>query len=197
MRKIVVTNIVSLDGYYEGPDNGVMDLPMDEFFNANNLERFKAADTVLLGATSYQGFNSYWPSIKDHPEVPVDDPMAMAYDETNRGISRRYDEVDVVVVSDSLEVDPDAPWADHTRVIGRDEVKAFKESSDGECLVFGSHLMWNGLLEQGLVDELHLMVGPTVLGGGTPAFRSPASLALVETKRFEGSENVLLVYRPV
>lgn len=194
MRKIVVTNIVSLDGYYEGPENGVMDLPMDDFFNHNNLERFKAADTALLGATSYQAFNSYWPPVKDHPEVPADDPMAPAYDETNRGISRRYDEVEVVVVSDSLELDPEAPWADHTKVIGRNDVKAFKESGDGECVVFASRTMWNGLLAQGLVDELHLMVGATAVCGGTPLFDGPVSLTLKETRRFEGSDNVLLVY---
>ena len=194
MRKIVVTNIVSLDGYYEGPENGVMDLPMDEFFDLNNLERFQAADTVLLGADSYRGFNSYWPSVKDHPEVSADDPMGRAYDETNRGISRRYDEVDVVVVSDSLKLDPEAPWADHTRVIGRDEVKDFKESGDGECVVFGSHTMWNGLLEQGLVDELHLMVGAKAVGGGTPLFGGPVSLTLKDTRRLDGSDNVLLVY---
>jgi dihydrofolate reductase len=196
MRKIVVTNIASLDGYYEGPTNGVMDLPMDAAFDANNLERFRAADTVLLGATSYRGFNSYWPSVADHPEVPESDPAARQYDEVNRGISRRYAEVDVVVVSDSIQIDPEAPWADRTSVIGRDEVAKFKESGDGDVVVFGSRTMWNGLLEQGLVDELHLMIGAQALGGGTPLFESPVSLHLKESRRYDGSDNILLVYTP-
>jgi riboflavin biosynthesis pyrimidine reductase len=54
--------------------------------------------------------------------------------------------------------------------------------------------MWAGLLDQGLVDELHLMVGPAALGGGTPVFGRPADLTLLEARRFEGSGNVLLRY---
>jgi len=74
MRKITVHNIVSLDGYYEGPIQGVMDLPMDAAFDAYNLERIRVADTVLLGATPYRMFNAYWPTVADHPAVPADDP---------------------------------------------------------------------------------------------------------------------------
>jgi len=196
MRKIIVANIVSLDGYYEGPTNGVMDLPMDEAFNTYNRERLEAADTVLLGATSYQGFSGYWPSIADHPEVPPDDPMAPAYDETNRAISRAWRDKPIVVVSDSFAVPADGPWASHTTVVGRGEAAAWRDSGEGECLVFGSRTMWNGLLAAGLVDELHLMVGATVLGGGTRLFDEPVSLTLAGTRRFDGSDNVLLVYRP-
>jgi riboflavin biosynthesis pyrimidine reductase len=54
--------------------------------------------------------------------------------------------------------------------------------------------MWNGLLAKGLVDELHLMVGPAALGGGTPIFGQPMSGRLIEARRFDGSENVLLRY---
>jgi len=197
MRKIVVVNITSLDGYYEGPTNGVMDLPMDGAFDAYNLERFTAADAALVGATSYRGFNAYWPTVADHPDVPEDEPASRQYDAVNRGISRRWSEVDVVVVSRSLEVSPDAPWAARTTVITPDEVAAFKESGDGESVVFGSRTMWQGLLERGLVDELHLMVGATVLAGGTPLFDAPASLHLKESRRFEDSDNILLVYTPV
>ena len=64
----------------------------------------------------------------------------------------------------------------------------------GDILVYGSRTMWQGLLEQGLVDELHLMVGPAALGGGTPLFGMPARLSLLESRRFEGSDNVLLRY---
>jgi hypothetical protein len=144
MKRIVVSNIVSLDGYFEGPDIGVMDLNMDGFFDAHNLECFEIADTVLVGAASYLGFSGY-----------------------------------------------------HTTVIARDQVARWKEDGDAEnVVVFASHIMWNGLLVQGLVDELHLMVGPAALGGGTAAFEAPASLVLQDTRRSDGSDNVLLVYAP-
>ncbi|MFH5822329.1 hypothetical protein [Georgenia sp. AZ-5] len=59
--------------------------------------------------------------------------------------------------------------------------------------------MWTALLAQGLVDELHLdelhlMVGPAALCGGTPVFEAPVSLRLLEARRFDGSDNVLLRY---
>ena len=48
MRTLIVSNIISIDGYYEGPGGNVMALPMDASFNAYNAERLRAADTLLL-----------------------------------------------------------------------------------------------------------------------------------------------------
>lgn len=64
MRKLIVINIMSLDGCYEGPGRNVMALPMDPAFDSYNLDRMRAADTVLLGHNSYQGFSSFWPSLE-------------------------------------------------------------------------------------------------------------------------------------
>ena len=55
MRQVIVSNIMSLDGYYEGPGRNVMVLNMDEAFDAYNLERIRAAGTVLLGRSSFEG----------------------------------------------------------------------------------------------------------------------------------------------
>lgn len=62
--------------------------------------------------------------------------------------------------------------------------------------MFGSRTLWNDLLAAGLVDELHLMIGATVLGGGTRAFGAGPvrPLRLVGTRRRDGSDNLLLVY---
>jgi len=199
VARVIISNIVSLDGSFEGPRNGVMDLPMDPAFDAHNLERFRAADTVLLGARSYEGFASYWPDVQHHAPVAADEDPAGArmYDDVNRAISRRYDEVDVLVVSDTLVVGDDAPWRERTTVVPRAAIGAFLEGRPGECVVFGSRTMWNGLLAQGLVDELHLMVGARWLGGGTPVLDTATDLRLLDVRRFEGSDNVVLVYGPL
>jgi riboflavin biosynthesis pyrimidine reductase len=65
--------------------------------------------------------------------------------------------------------------------------------------MFGSRTLWNDLLVAGLVDELHLIVGAAVLGGGTPALRvGPVPpLRLVNTRRQDGSDNLLLHYKVV
>ena len=76
MRKLIVSNAVSLDGYYEGPGKNVMalfdyrwDYPKDESFDAYNAERLRAADTLLLGKVSYEGFKGFWPPVADDPNA--------------------------------------------------------------------------------------------------------------------------------
>jgi dihydrofolate reductase len=194
VRKVVVTNIVSLDGFYEGPDRSVMVLNLDAAFDAYNLERMRAAGTVLLGRTSFEGFSSYWPGIADAPE----DPGNRALSADNRELSRIYNGLPKVVVSNSYSVPRENPWFDVTSVIGRGDVAGWltaeRDRGSDEIVVFGSRTMWNGLLAQGLVDEIHLMVGPNATGGGTPVFDQETNLTLLDTRRFDGSDNVLLTY---
>jgi dihydrofolate reductase len=76
------------------------------------------------------------------------------------------------------------------------EVAALKESPGQEILIFGSHLLWNGLLASGLVDELHLMIGAGVVGEGVRAFETkpPGPLRLIDTRTFDGSSLLLVRY---
>ncbi len=197
MRRVVVCNIMSLDGYYEGPGRNVMALNMDEAFDAYNLERIRAAETVLLGRVSYGLFGSYWPGIAD---APIDSENR-ALSDHNRELSRIYNAIEKVVVSDSYSPPADHPWHDTTTVVPRAGVMEWlatqRERTAGDIVTFGSREMWTGLLHQGVVDELHLMVGPAALGGGTPLFPGPAGLSLVDIRRFPGSDNVLLRYAAV
>jgi dihydrofolate reductase len=196
MRKVIVCNIVSLDGYYAATDGNPLVLPMDEAFDAYNLERMQAAGSVLLGRTSYEGFSSYWPDIADAPA----DPDNRALSDNNRELSRIYNRLEKTVVSDSYQPSSDNPWYDTTTVVKRgdaaDWVADARREDGGDILMYGSHVLWNSLLTAGLVDELHLMVGAVVLGEGTPAFMSPVDgLTLLDCRRFEGSDNVVLRYQ--
>jgi dihydrofolate reductase len=194
VRTVVVSNIVSLDGSYEGPGGDVMALNMDAAFDAYNLERIRAAGTVLLGRRSFEGFSSYWPQIANAPH----DPLDRALSDDNRELSRLYDPLPKIVVSDGLVVPEDNPWYGVTTVVPRTAAAATvtteKQRGAGDILVFASRTMWNDLLVQGLVDEIHLMVGPRPIPGGTAAFDSSADLQLLDVRRFEGSDNVLLRY---
>jgi dihydrofolate reductase len=194
VRTVVVSNIVSLDGSFEGPGGDVMALNMDAAFDAYNLERIRAAGTMLLGRRSFEGFSSYWPHIADAPH----DPLNRALSDDNRELSRLYDPLPKIVVSDGLVVPEDNPWHGVTTVVPRAaapaRVAAEKQCGTGDILVFASRAMWNGLLAQGLVDEIHLMVGPRALAGGTPTFDRPTDLHLLDVRRPEGSDNVLLRY---
>lgn len=189
MRKLVVTILMSLDGYAAGPGGNVMMLPLDESFSGYNLERLRAADTLLLGRTTFEGFRRYWPPIADDSAQP----------ETEREISRRNTAARKVVVSDTLEAADTAGWGESV-VVGRaeaaDAVRRLKREDGADILVFGSITTYNALLAAGVVDEVHVMVGNGLLGDGVRAFTVPLDdrLRLLETRQLDGSDNVLLVY---
>ncbi len=194
MRTLIVSNIVSLDGYVTGPGGDVMAMPMDHAFDESNAERMRAAGTVLLGATTYRGFLGFWPHALEMPGLTA----------PSREIAKIWaGGIETVVVSDSLTPDETGPWRESTRIVRRSEAEATVAglragaASDGDILVFGSATTWNALLTAGLVDELHLMVGPAAVGGGTPAFGpgiTTAGLVLREVRRWDGSSNVQLIY---
>jgi dihydrofolate reductase len=203
MRKLIVSNIMSLDGYFEGPGKNVMALPMDGFFDEHNLERLRTADTLLLGATTYTGLKGYWPAVAVNPEVSPAVAANPDVADIHRETGLRNDDIRKVVVSDSLSADDTAPWTETTTIVrradARQAVAELKGQSGKDILMFGSRTLWNDLLVAGLVDELHLMVGATLLGGGTPTFGTGPfpPLRLVNTRRRDGSDNVLLRYEVV
>jgi dihydrofolate reductase len=204
MRKLIVCNAMSLDGYYSGKDDDAMVLELDHAFDEYNAERLRAADTLLLGRESYEGFKGFWPSIADNPDPKITDAQ--------REVSRRDNEIDKVVVSDGLIPADTDPWRETTRIIRRadahEAIAELKRDAGAEILVFGSRRLWSELLAHGLVDELHLMVGSVVVGAGTPMFEEPIasasrpeppnesrnSLQLADTRTWENSGNVLLRY---
>jgi dihydrofolate reductase len=190
MRKLIVSNIVSVDGYCEGPGADVMALPMDHSFDSYNAERLAAADTLLLGRSSYELFRGFWPPV-------VNDPDASP---AEREVSRLENAIEKIAVSDSLTEDQTDPWRETTRIVARadahEQIAELKPGSGEDILVFGSRTLWNDLLAAGLVDELHLMIGAAVLGGGTPAFGDGLTtrLGLLDTRTFDDSDNVVVRY---
>ena len=198
MRQLVVCNLMSLDGYYEAPGKNVMPLfdyrretyPTDESFDAYNVERLRAADTLLLGRTSYEGFKGYWPGVAEDPNAtPI-----------TREISRLDNAIDKVVISDSLTSDRTDPWQDTTRIVRRADshrqIAELKQQTGKDILMFGSRTLWNDLLVNDLIDELHIMISPVLLGAGTPLFEGnpPVSPRLIDTHMWNGSGIALVRY---
>jgi dihydrofolate reductase len=133
------------------------------------------------------------PAVAANPEVA----------DIHRETGERNNEIHKVVASDSLSVDDTAPWTETTTIVRRADVHQaiaeLKARPGKDILMFGSRTLWNELLVAGLVDELHLMLGAAVLGGGTPAFSTGPvpPLRLVDTRRRDGSDNLLLRYEVV
>ena len=188
MRTFVVCNNTSLDAYYAGPGGDVMALPMEMAFDEYYVERMRAADTILLGATSYQGFMGFWPAQVDNPDAT----------DMQKEVGRIYREIDKVVVSDRLTPDQVAPWGDTTTIVPRSEaeshVAVLKKQTGRDILTFGSRTTWTPLLRAGLIDEIHLLVGAGVLAAGTPLFDAPVpGLSLLDHRRI-GANAVILRY---
>jgi dihydrofolate reductase len=118
-----------------------------------------------------------------------DDPNATTIRREFAGLIAR---VDKLVVSDTVQEDDLAPWT-NTRIVRVEDapsaIAALKRGPGRDVLILLGRLLWNGLLEHGLVDELHLVTFPIVAGDGIKLFdgRPPVSLQLAHTRRWQGS----------
>jgi len=189
MAKLIVSILSSLDGYCAGPGGALAGLPMDAAFSVHNLECMRRAGTLLFGATTFPMFEAYWPHVD---RSPGSDPV-------QREIAERVAAARKVLVSDRLGVRADSPWAG-TEVVPRAQARArigqLKAAPGPDLLIYGSHLLYNGLLAQGMVDELHLLVGNVLLGEGVPTFEPGLARQwrLLQQGRLPGSDTVALHY---
>lgn len=164
-------------------------MPFEDAFNTHNLGLLRRAGTIVYGST---WFRDNW----DHWSAIAADESQSARD---REIAALVTSLDAVVISDSMTVEPDAPWALTTRVVSRAdaaaEVARLKQDVGGDLLMFGSATTWNPLLQHGLVDELIVLVGAALLGDGSKLYSGPrAGLHLLDAKVLPDSQLVELRY---
>jgi dihydrofolate reductase len=189
MGKLAVTEFVSLDGVFDSPGDRDFEhagwtfrFDRGEAGDRFKLEELDAADAQLLGRVTYEAFAAAWPSRDDA-----------------QGFAARMNGMPKYVVSSTLT---EASW-NNTTIIKGDvaaEVARIKERHRGDILVAGSGTLVQGLLRDGLVDELRLMVFPVVLGSGRrllPEGTATTTLALQDMTRVGPDGVAVLTYTPV
>lgn len=185
MRKLVMFNLVSIDGYFAGEDGSLDWQIVDEEFNKAAVMMIAAYDTILFGRVTYELFESYWPKAAEDPNTSDEDIV----------IAEKINGMKKIVISQSL---PQVTWA-NTRLV-RDniieEVRQLKAEEGGDIVIYGSGSLVRALTNVGLIDEYQFMVNPIILGSGKLLFHdiNTVKLKRIDTKAF-ASGNTLLTYQ--
>jgi len=190
MGKVVVSESVSVDGVFQD-NGGAGEIERGgwefKFDRGEEGEKFKldelmAADVQLLGRVTYELFAAAWPTITDE-----------------QGFADQMNGMSKYVVSTTLK---DPEWTNTTMLKGdvAKEVKKLKEETDGDILVYGSGQLVATLLDEGLIDELRLMVHPAIVGEGKHLFGAQSDLSmlkLTDSKPVGPDGIIVLTYEPV
>ncbi len=179
MRKVVVSEFVSLDGVVEDPR-------WTFEFESEDRDQFKfeelaAGDALLLGRVTYEGFAAAWPQMEE---------QTGEYGAWMNGYPKH-------VASRTLQ----EPLEWNATLIGDDlagEVSKLKQQDGRDILIFGSGDLVNSLMQHDLIDEYRLMVFPIVVGSGKRLFDEGGdakTLKLTDTKTLD-SGAIVLTYEP-
>jgi dihydrofolate reductase len=187
MRRVVVSEFVSLDGVMEAPGGeegyahtGWVMLFPDPGQEAYKLEEVLEAEALLLGRVTYEGFAEAWPSVKDEA-----------------GFGDKMNGMPKFVASTTLT---ELEWNNSTLLEGdvAEAVSKLKLEDGGDILVVGSRTLVHTLMAHDLVDEYRIMLFPVVLGSGGRLFPDTPDktvLKLVDTTTFD-SGVVVHTYHP-
>jgi dihydrofolate reductase len=178
MRKVIVSNLMSLDGFFEGPNHELDWFVVDQEFFEYARDMLRGVDTILFGRKTYQHMADYWPS------APADE------------IADQMNNLPKIVFSRTLE---SAEWQNSTLVKNDAvaEISKLKQLPGKDMVILGSASLASFLLQRGLIDEYRVILNPVLLGSGSPLFQDVKQrlrLKLSRTKLF-GSGVVVLYYQ--
>ena len=196
MRRIVMFNHVSADGYFASSDGSLDWVVSDDKLSESVMENGPTFGTVLFGRRTYQMFEQFWPhALDDDPRTAPDPHVPRKRTKATRDMAVFLNDTPKVVFSRTLA---EATWKNSRveRALDPRRIEAMKQERGQDMIVFGSGSIVSELTKHGLIDEYDLVVVPVLLGGGLPLLRGVSDrlkLELIEAKGFP-SGNVLQRY---
>ena len=189
MRKLILQEWISLDGFIEDK-NGKLDFftnisnDVNKYSDLDQLKFMDDVDTILLGRKTYELFVEFWPTATTDMEVIAD----------------KLNSTSKLVFSNSLETAPWGKWPAAEIIKGEatDKIRDLKMKEGKNMVLWGSILLAQSLMMHNLIDEYHLQLCPTILGGGKPLFpesNNYRNMKLMELKKYE-TGLIFLRYEP-
>ncbi len=183
VRRITAFNLITLDGYFEGPGGDISWHRHDAEGSAFAAEMLKEGSTLLFGRVTYELMAKYWPT----QDAITNDPI----------VAQGMNSAEKIVFSRTLRK---AEWNNsrltHNNIIK--ETKNLKRQPGKGMALLGSGTILTQFAQAGLIDEYQFMVNPVILGHGTPLFKGITrrlDLKHTATRTFRNG-NVLLSYEP-
>lgn len=187
MRKLILEEWLSLDGFAVDKDGKLDFFPpseSDKFSDRDQLKFLDGVDTILLGRKTYELFVDFWPTATADKEIIAD----------------RLNALPKLVFSNTLREAPWGTWrpAQVVRGDALAEVKRLKAQEGKNMVLWGSLSLAQDLIAANLIDEYHLQICPTLVGGGRrlfPGLQSYARLERVSMRTYDTGV-VFLHYEP-
>jgi dihydrofolate reductase len=198
MRRILMFNHVTADGYFAGSDGNLNWVVPDEEIDKAAVQRMPTIDTILLGRRTYELFEAYWPHALNDSETAADPHDSSRRSPTLRDMAVWINEAKKLVFSRTLKK---VGWK-NTRILPEIDppaIQGMKREQGRDMIVFGSGSVVSALTKHGLIDEYQFVVNPVLLGRGKPLMEgisNGAKLKLWESRQYP-SGNLVLRYERV
>ena len=195
MRRIVMFNRVTADGYFAGPDGSLSWAVPDEELDRGVAENLHGTGTILFGRRTYEMFERFWPQLADDSATVQEPHGGGRLSREQRAMGSWINEANKIVFSKTRK---EVTWRNSRllRELDPRDIEAIKGEPGRDIMIFGSGSIVSQLTQHGLIDEYQFVVSPILLGSGrSPLSGVPTSLRLdlLEAKKYP-SGNVMLRY---
>jgi dihydrofolate reductase len=182
MRKVIMFNLITLDGYFAGPKGDISWHQVDEEFNKYSIQQLQTSGGLVFGRITYQLMANYWPT----KQADEDDPI----------VAELMNSLPKYVFTRTLQR---VEWNKTQLMRGEavEEMKVLKQQPGRDLFIFGSANLSQAFIQNRLIDEFRIMINPIILGNGMPLFTNKGkylNMKLINSKTFKNG-NILLDYQ--